>query len=241
MASPQDASTVEAEPTLDEITNLQLLENGLLHIKFECDRATPSLFRIAREAHLLLYRSMVEGLRGSANLAITARLSKDRSVCYERGSGQWHEIHRSDIPQCRKAWRFSEPSACAPPRVSTSNPAQSRHRDFLIGLYDALAMIQTECFMDRSVHSRWQRVSDQDMQHFEWLHERVRNEYEHFIPKLYIAPSSDLLHAASLCLTTADVVVFESNNVLFHEMPRETLRNLLKSVLAKVDEHEKQG
>lgn len=63
---------------------------------------------MAREAHLLLYRSMIEALRGSANLAVTARLSKDRSVRYQRGTRHWQEIHRLDMPKRGKAWRFSE-------------------------------------------------------------------------------------------------------------------------------------
>ncbi len=46
---------------IDRITNLRLIENGLLHIQFEFDRDAPSHFRIAREAHLVFYRSMVEG------------------------------------------------------------------------------------------------------------------------------------------------------------------------------------
>ncbi len=226
---------------MDEITNLRLVENGLQHIEFEFGRTAPSCFRIAREAHLVFYRSMIEALRGSANLAVTARLSKDPSVLYQHGTGQWQEIRRSSIPQCSKAWRFSEPATCGPPSRSPSSPAQPPDRDYLIGFYDALAMIQTVCFMGRFAHSRWQRIPDQDMGHFQWLHERVRNEYEHFVPKLYLAPARDLLHVASRCLATSDFVIFESNNVLFHEMPPETLRSLMTSALARIHEREERG
>ena len=61
-------AAVETEAVMDEITNLSLVENGLLHIQFELGRSAPSYFRVAREAHLLFYRSMIERLRGSANL-----------------------------------------------------------------------------------------------------------------------------------------------------------------------------
>lgn len=226
---------------MDEITNLRLVENGLLHLQFEFDRAAPSYFRIAREAHLLFYRSMIEALRGSANLAVIARLSKDRKVSYQRGIGQWLEIHRSAVSGCKDAWRFSEPAPSAPPNMARSSAAQTPDRDYLIGFYDALAMIQTECFMGRFVHSRWRLIRDANMEHLEWLHEGVRNEYEHFVPKLYVAPSRDLLLAASICITASDDVIFESQNVLFHEMPPDQLRTLLKSVIGKIHEHETKG
>jgi len=230
-----DTPTTQTD-TMDEITNLRLVENGLFHIEFECDRAVPSYFRIAREAHLLLYRSMTEALRGSANLAVTAQLPNDRSVCYQRGTGQWQEIHRTVIPECKKAWRFSEPAPCAPPNTSTRCSAQPSDRNYLIGFYDTLAMIQTECFMGRFVHSRWRFLPDMDMKHLEWLHERIRNEYEHFVPKFYIAPARDLLQASRICIDVSDNVLFESNNVLFHGMSQEPLRSLLRSVFGKVND-----
>ena len=144
-----------------------------------------------------------------------------------------------DIPGCRKAWRFSEPAPCVSPNISTCGSCEPPERDYLIGFYNTLAMIQTECFMGRSVHSRWHLLTDADMKHLEWLHEHVRNEYEHFVPKLYMAPSEDLLHATRICLAGSDAVLFESNNVLFQEVPQEPLRALLSSVIGKVDDHGK--
>jgi hypothetical protein len=60
----------------ETINNLNLIENGLLHIRFGLGRDEPSFFRVAREAHLVFYRGMIEALKGSANLAITSRPSK---------------------------------------------------------------------------------------------------------------------------------------------------------------------
>lgn len=241
MISPQRESAAEVEVAVDAITNLQLVQNGLLHIQFEFDRAAPSYFRIAREAHLVFYRGMIEALRGSANLAVTGKLFKEREVSYQCGPGQWQEIHRSAILDCKRAWRFSEPAPCKTPQPTTGIAAKLANRDYLIGFYDALAMIQTECFMGRFVHSRWSLLPDADMRHLEWLHERIRNEYEHFIPKLYIAPSQDLLRAAHICLAGSDSMLFESNNVLFHAVSQEPLRSLMNSVLEKVHEHEREG
>jgi len=184
---------------------------------------------------------MIERLRGSANLPVIARLSKDpkeRTMIYQHGNGPWQEIHHSTVSGCRKAWRFSEPAPCAPPNISTSKSAQSPKRDHLIQFYDAVAMIQTECFMGQPGHSSWRRLPDTEMKDLEWLHEHVRNDYEHFVPKTYSAPSRDLLHAASVCLACSETLLSESNNVLFHEVPSK-LRSLLRSVLGTIYDHEK--
>ena len=69
---------------IEEINNLRLIENGLLHAQFELEREEASYFCVAREAHLVVYRAMIETLRGSANLAITGRPSKSRSCKYPR-------------------------------------------------------------------------------------------------------------------------------------------------------------
>jgi len=84
------------------------------------------------------------------------------------------------------------------------------------------------------VHSRPIPVSDEDMSRLEWLHEEVRNEYEHFVPKFYLASADDLLRAAETCLCVTHEILFSSNNVLFHEMPGEQLKNILQSVLQRL-------
>jgi hypothetical protein len=226
---------------LDEITNLSLVENGLLHTDFELGRAAPSHFRVAREAHLLFYRSMIERLRGSANLPVIARLPKDPQISmvfYRFGDGPWKEVHYSTVSRCRKAWRFSEPAHCPRPNISTSKSAQSPEREHLIHFYDALAMIQTECFMGQPGHSSWRPLPDSEMKDLEWLNECVRNDYEHFVPRSYGAFSQDLLHSASVCLAGSQALLSESNNVLFHDVPPQ-LRGLLRSVLETIYDHEK--
>ena len=90
----------------DRIDNLSLIENCLLHLKFEISRELPSYFRIAREAHLLLYRSMIEALKGTANLVITGHSTKRRSHKYKRHNKPWQEIHKVSIEACKRAWRF---------------------------------------------------------------------------------------------------------------------------------------
>lgn len=85
-------------------------------------------------------------------------------------------------------------------------------------------MIQTECFMAQFMHSAVVPVCDEDMKTLEWLHEEIRNEYEHFIPKSYTAPVQDLLAAAELCLHLARKLLFDSENVLFHAIGQLAVR-----------------
>src|SRR6266571_1300264 len=98
---------------MEETDNLQLIENGLLHVAFELGRDEPSYFRLARESHLILYRAMIETLRGSDGSSIVGRPTGDRSTKYQIGDAPWQEIHRVSIPGSSNAWRFSSPTLCS--------------------------------------------------------------------------------------------------------------------------------
>lgn len=196
---------------LDSIDNVSLIMNGLQHIAFEGSLPASSYFRVAREAHLVLYRSMIEALKGTANLTVTGRLPKHPSFRYQMGPDPWREVHKEPVHGCKKAWRFSAPAPCEQPDPSL--PRAEEPEDYLIGFYDALAMIQTDCFMGQFVHSKVVPVPDESMATLEWLHERIRNEYEHFVPKYYSSPVVDLVAATDLCLRVAQALLFESGNV----------------------------
>jgi hypothetical protein len=197
----------------ESINNLSLIENGLLHIEFEMNRLQPSMFRVARESHLILYRSMIEALKGSANLPVTGRPSKDRMHRYYLGNEPWKEIHKVPVPGCNQAWRFSQPVLCQVPEIDGTKVLDPRHDDYLISFYDALAMIQSECFMHRYVVSREVTVTDNEMGLLEWLHEDIRNEYEHFVPKGYAAPVVALTEPTTLCLRLSRELLFDSKTV----------------------------
>jgi len=191
----------EHELRWETIDNLNLIENGLLHIRFELSRDEPSFFRVAREVHLILYRAMIEALKGSANLAITSRPSKLREHEYQIGDEPCKEIHKQPVTGCNVAWRFSEPAQCEPPVINYElQPDLPKGDDYLISFYDALAMIQADCFMKQTINSKTVQVSDIDMQRLEWLHGEIRNEYEHFVPKSYIAPIYNLVEATIVSL-----------------------------------------
>jgi len=218
---------------LEDIGNFILIENNLVHIDFELNREQPSYFRIAKEAHHALYRSMVEALRGTANISITGRRDKDRIYKYKLGNNPWMEIRKTNVAGCKSAWRFSEPIQCDEPQIQNESIEKSAHDDFLIGFFDALAMIQTECFMSKYVHSRPLNVHDNEIAILEWLHEDIRNEFEHFVPKLYTAAVSDLSQASVLCLRLIQELLFESGNVIHHSSP-DGLKNLIREVSSKL-------
>jgi hypothetical protein len=226
--------------TIDKIDNLSLIENSLLHMRFELERESPSYFRLAREAHLLLYRTMIETLKEPANLAVTGHRSKDDSIKYQIADKPWQEIHKVPISGCRKAWRFSDPGICPQP---PENKRKVRFRSLpnakLIGFYDALAMIQTECFMRYFIFSKPPLISDEDMKTLEWLHEDIRNEYEHFVPKFYRVAIHELLMATELCLSVSKILLFEPVNVIFHTVTKKSLKELLELVFKGVVSHSK--
>jgi hypothetical protein len=218
---------------LNEIHNLSLVVNGLEHIGFEMKNLRPSYFRIARESHLVLYRSMIEALRGTANHFVVGSPPKRRQYYYQRWGDGWKTIYRVQL-EGRKYWRFCNPELCDEPKIGGNAANDEKTKDFLIGFYDALAMVQTECFMGRFVMSKPLLVSDEVMKKMEWLHEEVRNEYEHFIPQSYSAPVSDLLVACEIALSLSEQLLFKSGNVLFYGEKRHTMQSFFHEVLEAV-------
>ncbi|MGE4519665.1 MAG: hypothetical protein AB7E04_09175 [Desulfobacteraceae bacterium] len=223
---------------MDKIDNLHLIENGLLHIQFELTRDKISFFRIAREAHLILYRSMIEALKGTASLPVTGRPSKLRNHKYKIGDNSWQEIYKVEIDGCEKAWRFSEQETCGEPGKSKelNNKKNSKSDNkFLIGFYDALAMIQVECFMKRFVNSEIVYLENKDMKLIEWLHEQIRSEYEHFIPKIYLASIDDLLFASILCVEISQKLIFRSGNITFHNIAPDNIKELFQDIKIQIE------
>ena len=222
------------EELMDKIDNISLIENGLIHTQFEMSCEKVSFFRIAREAHLFLYRSTIESLRGTANIAITVHPSKKRSYKYKLGNDPYKEIHKIKIDECEKAWRFSEPKAC---EEANEQPKNKTNSNFLISFYDTLAMVQTECFMKRYIHSKAIYIENEKMKLLEWLHEKIRNEYEHFIPKLYIAPIYDLLYVSNLCMDISKKLIFKSGNIIIYENgKRKKIGELFHKNMDKIEQ-----
>jgi hypothetical protein len=234
-------------PGMELIENHLLIFNGLEHVEFELTRSATSYFRVARETHQILYRSLVDALRGTANIAVTGKPRGLRRHRYQQGNNPIKEIQKQSINGCSKAWRFSEPvivdSFFETRDLEESQETIPDSEDFLIPFYDALAMAQADCFMLRYVHSAKLTISDSEMKLLEWLHESVRNEYEHFIPKAYLAPVTDLLDASILALTKAAHCLMESNNVLFMEevVDQPQMESKFADVHSLLEDHRKKA
>ncbi|MCJ7497301.1 MAG: hypothetical protein MUO78_04100, partial [candidate division Zixibacteria bacterium] len=197
----------------ESIDNLTLLENNLYHLEFELSKENRSYFRVARESHQALHRAMVEALRRSANLAITGRHQrKDRSVKYQKGNEPFKEIHKTKVDGCKIAWRYSGPQLCEPPKIDYKRFEIPPSDNYLISFYDLSAMVQTECFMERYVFSKPIKITDKEMKSLEWLHEDIRNEYEHFIPKSYYVLKRDLINVSILCIEKSNELIYGSEN-----------------------------
>lgn len=217
--------------------NMTLVENGLLHLNFELSLHSPNYFRIAREGYRVLYASMIESLRGTANLDVTGRRSGDRSTKFKFGNDPWLEIHKVEIQGCNQAWRYSKPAPSDPPaKLEIADSEDIRQDDYLIGFYDALAMVQADAYMTKLAMSKSIPISDEDMKEFEELHEIFRNTFEHFVPRTLGATSGELLMHASRCLTLARELIFESGNVFlfYREGLEQSVAQQFESSLGQI-------
>lgn len=211
----------------DEMNNMILIEDGLRHLAFELDMNRPSFHRLAKEAHLVLYKSMIEALKGTANLEVTGKHPKNRKHTYLLGRGPWKTIQKVKIEGCDVAWRFSDPKECDQPENINTTPTDIHNRpdtDRLISFFDALAMIQTELFMEKYTFSKKSILSDYDMRALEILHIQIRNNFEHTIPMSRLTSIADLLYMSLRALEISNELLFESGNVIFHRGNRKELK-----------------
>jgi len=215
----------------------RLIYNGLEHIEFELNRTSTSYARIAREAHQVLYRSMISALRGTSNITVTGKRTGNREHRYQFDNESIKEIHKADISGCKYAWRYSVPRDVA--SFLQLKQTHNLEEDYLIAFYDALAMVQADCFMRRTDESRHVVVSDEEMRLLERLHEEIRNEYEHFVPKGSSYEVLLLLESTKLALAKSYACLFESNNVSYyaHSVAQSDMQSRLNNTIALVNSH----
>lgn len=221
----------------EEIYNIRLIRDNCKHIQFELNDTSPFFFRISKEAHHAMYRSMIEALKGTSNLQVTYDRSKKRKHIhkYKRNGEPWYEIRKINIPECKLAWRFSQPHKCEEPIITKSIDWDDiAKQDFLIGFFEALAMIQSDCFMRKYIESKPVTVSDSEMVNLEWLHNVIRNTFEHFIPTNLIAAKADLIESSIICIRLTKALLFESHNIIFH-YPVYNLLKQLDSIIEMIN------
>ncbi|VAW65115.1 hypothetical protein MNBD_GAMMA08-2506 [hydrothermal vent metagenome] len=207
---------------METIDNIKLIDNGLRHIECEFTFESPSLFRVLRESHSIFYRSMVEALRGTDNSFITGRNGdKNKKLIIKIGDEDWKQIIKGPVVEgCKKAWRYTEPGICSKPEKlgePLSDAEWQKSQAWLIPFYDAVAMVQAKPFMCRFTCSNELSISNSEMILLEWAHEKIRNVYEHFVPKLYSSSRKDLERGLLLLLEKSDYLLFVSGNISYRD------------------------
>ncbi len=218
------------------INNASLIINDLEHILFELEREDTSYFRVARESHQVLLRFMVEALRGTANLFVTGKYktSDKQSVIFGDNS-EFYESVKTKIDGCKNAWRFSDGKECLPPEVKENDSNFVKPGNKLLPFYDLLARIQSPAFMRRYTFSKAIIINDDEMYTLEWLHESIRNDYEHFIPRFKLGNKHELANASLLCLTISKKLLMESGNIISTYITNEEIERPLFDAIIKLD------
>ena len=218
---------------LRAIDNPLLIENNFIHLEFELEQEHRNFLRVVKEAHTVLYRTMIEALRGSANLSITGKSTDSNRVVKSKSDVQWTEIRKKSIPSCKKAWRFSDPKECEEPIMRKDRQSERQFDNYLIGFFDALAMVQTDAFMGQYVFSKAVQVSDEEMKTLEILHS-YKNEFDYYVPKSFLAHKSDIRNLLEPCLRIVKALFFESGNIMPVLIPKN-LETIIEKLSNKID------
>ncbi len=91
-------------------------------------------------------------------------------------------------------------------------------------------MIQTERYMVKVYGAQYASLSDAELRDLEWLHEYVRNEFEHYTPKSSDIGGAKLVGASTLALRIAQWLLFTSGTVHGIFVPRGLERRLARLV-----------
>lgn len=201
---------------LDNIDNIKLIINNFDHVIFELQRKNCSYWRITRELHLILYRSMIEVLRGTAGISITQRDSVT-PVFIEKGDGSTWKLEKKKVPGCKYAWCYSDPIPISKKDLPKLKKL-AKSSNHLVSFFVPLAMIQSDMQMDlgfiRSPSAlKSITISDEEMKDLEFLHIHVRNSYEHFIPQSYFINKLSLLRLSSLLLKITTDLLLKTEKV----------------------------
>lgn len=200
----------------DNIDNIKLILNNFDHVIFELKRNKCSYWRVTRELHQILYRSMIEALRGTANISITSRGSPT-PVFIEIGDGTTWRLDKQKVPGCKHAWRYTEPIPIQKKDFpKQTKPAKPSTR--LVSFFVPLAMIQSEMQLNfglirspRALKSI--KITNEEMNDLEFLHNNIRNVYEHFIPHSNSIDKLGLLRLSSLLLRITAELLMETEKV----------------------------
>lgn len=210
------------------VENLLFIKDNIHHIECELKRNRPSFFRIAKESYSLFYRSMVESLRSKDNSFVSIKFDNNKDeIIYDNKI-----LIKSYVPGCKNVFRLNIKTNI---NNISSSPRSIKKKEKLPHYYTLLAMIQNDLFMMRNESSKNIFLADEYMKCFEFLHEKLRNEYEHFLPRAYTIPIVDLIYSSYLCCYFTKKLIYESGNV-FSRIPKNLQTNL-NMILAKYEKY----
>ncbi|MEJ2613711.1 MAG: hypothetical protein P8Z35_02020 [Ignavibacteriaceae bacterium] len=220
------------------INNVDLIENDFKHIEFEISLENPSYFRIAIESHNALLRAMVQALKGGSNFPIDKKLDKEKKFICSINNSPPVMIKKERVKECQNAWRFTEPTTVDPNEIDEGNISRYNddYKKYLVGFYDLLAMIQCDYFMKYFSSAETIIINSKDLATLDWLHEKIRNEYEHFIPKAYGAPTNDLLYSAIMCLDICNKLLVETSNIYLLQL-KDRFKKQIKEITNKLNDN----
>ena len=217
------------------INNIDLIEKNLKHIEFELLLDNPSYFRIAVESHDALLRTMVQALKGGSNFPIDKRLDKEKKFICSINNSPPVMIKKEKVNDCKNAWRFAEPVVIDTNEVDENKIYRDdNYEKYLVSFYDLLAMIQCDYFMKYFSSAETIVITNDDLAYLDWLHEEIRNEYEHFIPKSYGAPINNLIYSSILCIDICKKLIVETSNIYVRQL-RGRFKNQLNNISYKLN------
>jgi len=232
---------------IEFVKNIDLLENNFKHILYELKDDNISFFRIAREYHQALSRTMVEVLYGFPE--IKKRGSLEKFEYTKAGANSpWFEIHKIKITKENKVWRYSQPKE----KIQKANEQSDKNIDknslenlseekmrlkivnnyieelskterHLKDFYLLLALIQTKYFSNCFNRNKMIEITDEEMLDLEFLHENIRNEYEHFSLGFYGNKVDVLVKVSGLCSNIIKKLLLESVNVGALKLPEKII------------------
>jgi hypothetical protein len=220
------------------INNVDLIEKNLKHIEFELLLENPSYFRIAVESHSALLRAIVQSLKGGSNFPIDKKIGEEKKFVCSINDSPPVMIKKEKVGNCKKAWKFSNPTSIDVNEIDENNLSRDNddYEKYLVSFYDLLAMIQCDYFMKFFSGAETIVLTNEDLVTLEWLHEKIRNEYEHFIPKSHGAPINDLIYSSILCLDICKRLLVETSNIYLLQL-RDKFKHPLENICYKLNNY----
>jgi hypothetical protein len=90
------------------VDNIGLIKSDLAHLNFELERDDTNYFRVATESHNVLYRAMIQVLRGPTNFGLIVRKkhhNEKKTSKFQINLRPPVTLEKENlVPGCKKSW-----------------------------------------------------------------------------------------------------------------------------------------